>query len=677
MKAYLTIDLPDSVFHAKAREMCRGFQDMVDGVNICLGRDMDKRVEPDSVLISLWHFDTPRLKSVMRPGAVVSCVDDHMSFLGPNGRLSPKFLATLRCTDILAVGNEMVRDDIVRLAKGQALPPIIVTPNGVNPDLFAQTPLPKGDLVFGWTGNSQRMNPAVGGMEDYKGLGMFREAVERCKVPHAILDSSTAQPGQQAWPHYKMPEFYNQIGVIVCMSKGEGGGPFPIFEGMSCGCIPTSTKVGSAQLAINEDFGRLLPERTVDHLCAVIEDLRRRPRQELQDMADRAAAAIRNKWTWHHVMSNWRECLGEALRIAAHRGSPAHHHVPPPSAPEGSATIPVVVNQVPSRSPEDSELMRKLLTERDQLRRRQEYTGFLDGDGRVPQAHLPFIFKGPTQPGPVRISVISGTYNRLESLKRMVRSIRADFKVMDPCPFEFILSDGGSTDGTLEWLKEQPDCRVVHGGLTGAIDAFNLAYEASCGQYVFQANDDVELVPGSLRKAVDRLDQDPGLDQVCFEFSTDGGDNWIAPHHTGALRSILNESAHPNIALTRRNALEDVATLIGGFWGDSQYRIDRTYAGDTLQGAALVKAGRRAQYFPGEIRAIDHQVPDGLRRKNVRAYGPKHGDGSLDRLVTRLDATPPGDWWPRLLVPEPGKMPRRSPIPAGPEERLLLLPLAH
>ena len=53
------------------------------------------------------------------------------------------------------------------------------------------------------------------------------------------------------------------------------------------------------------------------------------------------------------------------------------------------------------------------------------------------------------------VSVVSGTYNRLSRLKAMVNSVRSSVGV--GIPYEIVLVDGGSTDGTLEWARAQSD----------------------------------------------------------------------------------------------------------------------------------------------------------------------------------------------------------------------------
>lgn len=69
------------------------------------------------------------------------------------------------------------------------------------------------------------------------------------------------------------------------------------------------------------------------------------------------------------------------------------------------------------------------------------------------------------------ISAVTGTYNRLALLQKMVTSVRQS---VGGLLYEIILVDGGSTDGTLEWCRQQSDVMLIEQGkLLGAVEAFN------------------------------------------------------------------------------------------------------------------------------------------------------------------------------------------------------------
>lgn len=66
---------------------------------------------------------------------------------------------------------------------------------------------------------------------------------------------------------------------------------------------------------------------------------------------------------------------------------------------------------------------------------------------------------------PIDLSIVFGTYNRLQYLRDTVAFARASAA---PLSVEFVVADGGSTDGTVQWLKAQSDVVYIEHGLHGA-----------------------------------------------------------------------------------------------------------------------------------------------------------------------------------------------------------------
>lgn len=92
------------------------------------------------------------------------------------------------------------------------------------------------------------------------------------------------------------------------------------------------------------------------------------------------------------------------------------------------------------------------------------------------------------------ISVVIPTYNRLDSLSACIDSVlNQSLK-----PDEVILVDDGSTDGSIDFVKEKYKSQVIvieTGGRKGACYARNLGIESSRNDIVaFQDSDDIWLV---------------------------------------------------------------------------------------------------------------------------------------------------------------------------------------
>lgn len=106
------------------------------------------------------------------------------------------------------------------------------------------------------------------------------------------------------------------------------------------------------------------------------------------------------------------------------------------------------------------------------------------------------------------ISLCLPTHNRLQDLKRCLNSI------LDGFPdniYEVIIADGGSTDGTLDYLKSLDNDNVKlieQGKLTGSVKAFNACFKIAKGDYVIPIADDEVLVPKVLIKACKLMNED-------------------------------------------------------------------------------------------------------------------------------------------------------------------------
>jgi glycosyltransferase involved in cell wall biosynthesis len=104
---------------------------------------------------------------------------------------------------------------------------------------------------------------------------------------------------------------------------------------------------------------------------------------------------------------------------------------------------------------------------------------------------------------PPLVSVILPTFNRAGHLPAAVRSV-LDQSVRD---LELIVVDGGSTDGTLDFLAGLGDARVrvLQQPGRGVLEARNLGIRASRGRWIaFQDSDD-EWLPGKLAKQLETL----------------------------------------------------------------------------------------------------------------------------------------------------------------------------
>ena len=117
---------------------------------------------------------------------------------------------------------------------------------------------------------------------------------------------------------------------------------------------------------------------------------------------------------------------------------------------------------------------------------------------------------------PAQISVVLGTYNRLSFLKATIASVRAS---QIDIPYEIIVVDGGSTDGTIGWLMEQRDIisvvqhnREMSEGKARRKRSWgyfmNLGFKCAEGRYVCLISDDSVVHPDTLANGVRRFDSE-------------------------------------------------------------------------------------------------------------------------------------------------------------------------
>lgn len=90
------------------------------------------------------------------------------------------------------------------------------------------------------------------------------------------------------------------------------------------------------------------------------------------------------------------------------------------------------------------------------------------------------------------ISIVTGTLNRLELLKHVITN------TVDSCnKLELVLVDGGSTDGTIQYLKElnNPQIKLIEVGKKSSYPHYmNLGIRNSKYELIAQWNDDVLLM---------------------------------------------------------------------------------------------------------------------------------------------------------------------------------------
>lgn len=227
------------------------------------------------------------------------------------------------------------------------------------------------------------------------------------------------------------------------------------------------------------------------------------------------------------------------------------------------------------------------------------------------------------------VSIVSGTYNRLKYLGAMVESARLSIGV--GVPYEFVLVDGGSNDGTLEWCKAQGDVVLIeHGSLRGAVKAFNDGAKAASGRYVILANDDIQFINESILSALCYMQDHPEVGVGCFYQDRRGWD-----FHVEEMSAVQNGKQisvpYGQVCIVPKWLGDQV-----GWWGDYL----RTYGGDNELSCNVLQAGYKTAPIP--CACIHDLTPaDNLRTVNNLFPGKVHPDTQkwLDKWTNKQTGT--------------------------------------
>jgi GT2 family glycosyltransferase len=152
------------------------------------------------------------------------------------------------------------------------------------------------------------------------------------------------------------------------------------------------------------------------------------------------------------------------------------------------------------------------------------------------------------------------TFNRHKSLARCLDKIKQNVSL----PHDVIVVDGGSTDGTREWLETRRDLHVIlEPTREGAVKAFNKGFRAARTQYVMWLNDDAYPLPGSVTAAVEMIERPDLADVGMVAFYH----NWHRPHnvldrveHESETYEIYSVRGYPyaNFGLLRNSLLKRI-----------------------------------------------------------------------------------------------------------------------
>ena len=128
------------------------------------------------------------------------------------------------------------------------------------------------------------------------------------------------------------------------------------------------------------------------------------------------------------------------------------------------------------------------------------------------------------------VSIVTPCFNSVEFIERTIRSVLDQ----DYPRLEYIVMDGGSTDGTVAILEQYRDrLTFVSARDGGAADAINRGFARASGSIFAWLNADDKYVAGAVSAAVSALASAPEAAAVYGEgLWTDSNDKPLSPYPT-------------------------------------------------------------------------------------------------------------------------------------------------
>lgn len=214
------------------------------------------------------------------------------------------------------------------------------------------------------------------------------------------------------------------------------------------------------------------------------------------------------------------------------------------------------------------------------------------------------------------ISLVTGTYNRIEHLSAMIDSFVQ--QMPRGTAYEIIVVDGGSNDGTQTYIESLPNVTLIAGDLGGAIKAFNTGAAAASGHYVMLANDDVTFATNSIIPAIMHLQSHPRCGAVAFADNRpkDERHSHLQTQHYSIayIRTAADDAGfqkpvpYAQVGLFRR----EIGNRLN-WWGYGE--IDaHTYGGDTLLSTRIWESGYTVDAVI-ECKVHDSILEDELRQR--------------------------------------------------------------
>lgn len=224
------------------------------------------------------------------------------------------------------------------------------------------------------------------------------------------------------------------------------------------------------------------------------------------------------------------------------------------------------------------------------------------------------------------ISIITGTLNRGPLLPKLIENtVEANDKL------ELVLVDGGSTDGTIEYIKEEnhPRIKLIEvGGRSSYPHFMNLAIQNATHEIVCQWNDDVLLV-NDWEEVFSEIDEENDFYLFNWKYGNESDlkdINWVNGDQQSDGWYILNNKPNGEIVMNYGLYRKDIFRKIGMYNNEYRYYYaDGDMADRAYNFGYKVKTLKNIKVCSLIVNKVanHHQGDDEIYVKNLNLYNQK------------------------------------------------------
>ena len=139
-----------------------------------------------------------------------------------------------------------------------------------------------------------------------------------------------------------------------------------------------------------------------------------------------------------------------------------------------------------------------------------------------------FLLPPSTFCSDMRFSIVTPSFRSSQWLRLCIASV-ADQQGVE---WEHIVQDGGSDDGTQEWLPRDPRVRAFIEKDGGMYDAVNRGYRRASGEILAYLNCDEQYLPGGLKAVHDFFEANPRIEvALAGSLVTDAEGRYLCHRH--------------------------------------------------------------------------------------------------------------------------------------------------